>query len=32
MGFTVRGGRIVEIAVVSDPARLARLGLERLRT
>ena len=27
MGFTVRGGRIVEIDVLSDPARLSRLDL-----
>jgi len=27
MGFTVRGGRIVEIDVLSEPARLSRLDL-----
>jgi len=27
MGFTVRGGRIIEIDVLSDPARLSRLDL-----
>lgn len=27
MAFTVRGGKIMEIDIVSDPARLARLGV-----
>jgi len=27
MGFTIRGGRIVAIDVLADPARLARLDL-----
>ena len=30
MGFTVRGGKIVEIDVLADPARLRRLDLEIL--
>jgi RNA polymerase sigma-70 factor (ECF subfamily) len=31
MGFTVRGGKIVEIDVLADPARLRRLDLTMLR-
>lgn len=31
MGFTVRGGRMVEIDVLGDPARLSRLDLTVLR-
>ena len=31
MGFTVRGGRIVEIDVLRDPARLSRLNLTMLK-
>ena len=27
MGFTVRGGKIVEIDILADPARLRRLDL-----
>jgi hypothetical protein len=27
MGFTVRGGQIVEIDILADPARLRRLDL-----
>lgn len=27
MGFTIRGGRIVEIDVLADPERLGRLDL-----
>jgi len=27
MGFTVRGGKIVEIDILADPARLRRLEL-----
>jgi RNA polymerase sigma-70 factor (ECF subfamily) len=27
MGFTIRDGRIVEMDVLADPARLARLDL-----
>jgi RNA polymerase sigma-70 factor (ECF subfamily) len=27
MGFTIRGGRIVEIDILADPARLAQLDL-----
>jgi RNA polymerase sigma-70 factor (ECF subfamily) len=30
MGFTVRGGRIVEIDAVADPERLARVDLTLL--
>jgi hypothetical protein len=30
IGFTVRGGKIVEMDVVADPERLRRLGLEDL--
>lgn len=28
MGFTVSGGKIVEIDVVADPERLSQLGLD----
>jgi len=28
MGFTVAGGKIVEIDVITDPERLARLRLD----
>lgn len=28
MGFTVSGGKIVEIDVVTDPGRLGQLGLD----
>jgi hypothetical protein len=31
MGFTVAGGRIVEIDVLMDPERLARLNLTELK-
>jgi hypothetical protein len=27
MGFTIRGGKIVEIDILADPARLSRLGV-----
>jgi hypothetical protein len=30
MGFTVRGGKIVEIDVLADPARLRQLDLALL--
>ncbi len=30
IGFTVTGGKIVEIDVVRDPARLARIDLAKL--
>ena len=30
MGFTVRGGKIVEIDVIADPERLSRLDLALL--
>jgi RNA polymerase sigma-70 factor (ECF subfamily) len=30
MGFTIRGGRIVEIDIFADPARLSRLDLSVL--
>jgi hypothetical protein len=32
MGFTVRGGRIVEIDILADPARLRRFDLPVPRT
>jgi RNA polymerase sigma-70 factor (ECF subfamily) len=28
MAFTVRGHRIIEIDILSDPARVAQLGIE----
>ncbi|MBV9779251.1 MAG: sigma-70 family RNA polymerase sigma factor [Acidobacteriaceae bacterium] len=31
MGFTVSGGKIIEIDVLRDPARLSRLNLRRLK-
>jgi hypothetical protein len=30
MGFTLRGGKIVEIEVIADPERLSRLDLALL--
>ena len=27
MGFSIRGGRVVEIDILADPARLAGLGI-----
>jgi hypothetical protein len=30
LGFTVRGGRVVEIDIVADPDRLSRIDLSAL--